>query len=234
MDQQQIFATTWRGFEKKAVLDYIYEQDMLFKKKEAEYEAKISDYESKIEAAEADDSRERLESLAQCYTEEKSAAEELRSRYSQLSEELERLSQTTKSKDRELQLQIEINSQLKTKCDMLESKLKVLADHLMAERNNMSVAAVQDIDIVSKTEPVQEPEPEPVSKPVVTITAAEPVEGTTPAGIDNCECANLKEEIENFRKSVSRTLLNYEAALARLESGRFNAPETAPEDNFFR
>lgn len=257
MDKQKVFATAMWGFEKKAVLDYIYEQDMLFKKKESDLERQLAEYEQKLETAEAQAAeieryQEQLDALNTSYKEEKDTLADLQERYDRLSAETEQLIRVAGNKDRELQLQIELNSQLKSKCELLENKLKVLADHLIAAREQATVEAAQSANQTESAEceksaflavdnskatdgaPVfvaeiiEAAQPTP---PLVEVTAAEaepkaeirlPATEPTQETPQECEAEyeDLKTELDEFRNAVSKTLLNFEAALARLESGK--------------
>lgn len=223
MEQQQVFTTAIWGFDKKAVLDYIYEQDMLLKKKEAEYESRIAEYEEKLAGYEqtapvAEQYQEQLDALTVSYNEEKETVVSLQSRYDKLSDEIDKLLKVSSNKERELQLQLELNSQLKYKCEMLEDKLKVLAEHLIAERELES--SLPDPSIIPH---INKPEAE---EPPVFV--AEAIEAAAPV-----EYVDLKEELEEFRQSVSKTLLNFEAALAKLESGK-SEDVTVETPTFFR
>lgn len=204
MEQQKVFATAWRGFDKKAVLDYIYEQDVFFKRREAELNEKLAEYENQPDKSEypqeSEESSElyktRMEALEQACDEQRETAANLQEKCKKLRHEADQLVQMARSKDGELQLQTEINRQLQQKCDVLEGKLKTLAEHLLAERES----AIEETPMVSPVTYAREQEDEPES-------------------VEPCivEFTDLKDELSNFKESVSQTLLNFEAALARLE-----------------
>lgn len=227
MDQQKVFATAWKGFEKKAVLDYIYEQDMLFKRKESEWEARLAQYEEKLESTEVtvavDQYEERLEVLIHSYNEEKENSNNLTARYEALAREVEQLAQIAKDKEQQLAEQMERNGQLTHQCEMLEGKLKVLADHLIAAREAMA------------TYPLPQPEPQPEADTADTTEVICEFADTQPEDEEIApEYENIKEELEDFRQSVSKTLLNFEAALARLESCKGDGEPQLEDRAFFR
>lgn len=252
MEQQKVFSTVFRGFEKKAVLDYIYEQDMLFKKKEAEWERQLRESEERLEMQPSPEERAPMEALKQ-------EAEALRQ---QLAEATRRLT----GREQELLLQVQQNQQLSSRCEALESKLKVLADHLLTERENAQMTrqtqAVEEasepaVEIAVFEAPAEElpQEDAPASEvfvPEMTLflsdlVAEEEDEDEEPQEIDapidamepateiprteDVQYANLKDELDGFRQQVSETLLNLEAALARLETSK--EPDTTGERNFF-
>lgn len=214
MEEQKVFATAWRGFEKKAVLEYIYEQDVLFKRREAELSEKLTDCESKLEEQgrlvedeqPSELYQERIDSLEQSCNEQRRTAALLQEQCEKLRREADQLVQMARSKDGELQLQTELNRQLQQKCDMLEDKLKTLAEYLLTEREASTV--VETATQEKSTVPEEENQPEPDS-----IVGDELPDTTV-----KTEFTDLKGELNDFRESVSNTLLNFEAALARLEA----------------
>ncbi|MEG1777439.1 MAG: hypothetical protein RR209_00550 [Angelakisella sp.] len=198
MEQQKVFATAWRGFDKRAVLDYIYEQDIFFKKREAELNERLLEYESKFDGQDCAEEapelyQERMEALERACNEQRETAESLQEKCEKLRHEADQLVQMTRSKEGELQLQTELNRQLQQKCDMLEGKLKTLAEHLLAERE----AVIEEV-----------PAPVPAAEEI-------PMQAEQPFCT---KVTDLKGDLSEFKESVSQTLLNFEAALARLEA----------------
>lgn len=216
MEEQKVFATAWRGFDKKAVLEYIYEQDVLFKRREAELSEKLTQCESKLEEQErlgGDEQptelyQERIEALEQSCNEQRRTAALLQEQCEKLRREADQLVQMARSKEGELQLQTELNRQLQQKCDTLEDKLKTLAEYLVTERESSAVVETEvQEDATVPAEAEQQPE-------AIAATHGEQLPDTAA----KAEFTDLKGELSDFRESVSQTLLNFEAALARLEA----------------
>ncbi|MEG0541880.1 MAG: hypothetical protein RR528_06095 [Angelakisella sp.] len=235
MEQQKVFATALRGFDKKAVLDYIYEQDVLFKKKEAELTQRLEECESKLNEQQlqqedeqsAELCQERIDALERTCSEQREAAALLQEKCERLRREADQYAQAARSKEGELQLQTELNRQLQQKCEILEGKLQTLAEHLLAERE-ASVTQIVNTDDGEDIADVVETQQEASAMEVPLLQEAE--DDTAP----KTEFTDLKGEIDEFRQSVSKTLLNFEAALARLEADKSDEIKLGEDSSFFR
>lgn len=233
MEEQKVFATAWRGFEKKAVLEYIYEQDVLFKRREAELNEKLAEYERKLEELERGGEeeepsqlyQERIEALEQSCNEQRRTAALLQEQCEKLRREADQLVQMSRSKEGELQLQTELNRQLQQKCDTLEEKLKTLAEYLLAERGTPGSTKPKPTALEAPA-PEEEATEETAQLAFDELPEQETVVETDEmarelpedAPDNKTEFTDLRGELSDFRQSVSQTLLNFEAALARLEA----------------
>ena len=138
MEQQKVFPTACFGFDKKVVLDYIYEQDTAAKAKEAELEQHATQLEEQI--AELQGSVEELSAQceiikAQLYSEKETAAG-IRSSYEKLKSDTDQLVQVARNKDKELQIQLELNKQLQNRNSELENRVGALTQELLEAQNS--------------------------------------------------------------------------------------------------
>ncbi len=153
MEQQKVFPTACFGFDKKVVLDYIYEQDTAAKAREAELTQRATQLEE--QSAELQSSLEELSAQcelfkAQLYSEKESALT-VKSSYDKLRSDADQLVQVARNKDKELQIQLELNKQLQNRNTELELRLADLTQELQdaaqqpqpaAQQGNPSVEAV--------------------------------------------------------------------------------------------
>ena len=132
MEQQKVFPTACFGFDKKVVLDYIYEQDTAARAKEAQMEEQAAHLEEQMT-----DLQNTVEELsaqgellrAQLYSEKETVAA-IRSNYDKLKSDADQLVQVARNKDKELQIQLELNKQLQHRSNELEIRLAAMAQEL--------------------------------------------------------------------------------------------------------
>lgn len=188
MDQQKIFATTMFGFDKKMVLDYIYEQDTLAKEQEARCEAAIAQAEQDIgklrafaenQRTQIEESKARLEEVTNA---QKASEDKLR-------REMDRLVQTARHKEKELQLQMEMNKQLKEKLAQQELRIQELMEEL------------------SKVQAVPGKQSAGELFPKISAPTRDP---------HFQELHRLREELDAFRSEASQTIAKLESSIARL------------------
>ena len=128
MEQQKVFPTAMFGFDKKVVLDYIYEQDHAAKEREEKLQSEADALQKKID--ELQGMVEELTSQqeivkAQLYN-EKEAATSHKAAYEKLRSDADQLIQVARNKDNELQIQLELNKQLQNRSADQENQMKLL------------------------------------------------------------------------------------------------------------
>lgn len=203
MDQQKIFGTAMFGFNKKMVLDYIYEQDVLAKEQEARCETAIAQAEQDIGKLRtfAESQRAQLEEttirLEEATNAQKALEEKLR-------REMDRLVQATRHKEKELQLQIEMNKQLKEKLSQKENRIQELVAELR------------------KTQPLL---------PVQNNSEFQPKISVTTKDSHYQEINRLREELNIFREEVRQTIDKLQNSIARLYN---NGHTEEQRTSFFR
>lgn len=242
MEQQKVFPTACFGFDKKVVLDYIYEQDTAAKARQAELEKRANQLEEQV--TELQSSVEELS--AQCelakgqlYSEKETAAA-LRSSYEKLKADTDQLVQVARNKDKELQIQLELNRQLQLRNGELENRMTDMsremaesrseADELMEEAREQAALLLERARREAKA---------------IREAAKEAVAREAAAKEDNsAEAARLREELGHLRETVGKTLSRFEGAISRLGSDKEEqaappaasspAPEKEePETRFF-
>ena len=138
MEQQKVFPTACFGFDKKVVLDYIYEQDTAARAKEAQMEEQAAHLEEQMT-----DLQNTVEELsaqgellrAQLYSEKETVAA-IRSNYDKLKSDADQLVQVARNKDKELQIQLELNKQLQNRNSELENRVGALTQELLEAQNS--------------------------------------------------------------------------------------------------
>ena len=127
MEQQKVFATAMLGFDKKAVLDYIYELDCTAKKKDEEQQRRTEEYERQLEQLrqELEESESQRQELEQQHLQAQEELEELKEICQRLREQNGRQEQELRHREKEIQIQAEQNRQLQNKNAEQESKLRI-------------------------------------------------------------------------------------------------------------
>lgn len=219
MEQQKVFPTACFGFDKKVVLDYIYEQDTAAKAKEAEMEERSAHLEAQV--AELQGTIEELNAQcelmrAQLYSEKETSAG-IRASYEKLKSDADQLVQVARNKDKELQIQLELNKQLQHRNSDLESRLATALE---------------------EQEPEDGPTPEELMEETKARAAAilekarKEAEGIREAAAareadQTAEVARLKDELARVRESVGKTLSQLEGEIQKLH-GEKEAQEQGP------
>ncbi len=128
MNEQIIFKTALGGFDKKAVLDYIYELDRgaAAAQDELKKELAASRSESDSLKKELESAGERIifleNAIENSYNEQQSKEEEMRAELSCMDEEIARLKKQLEQKELELSMQIEHSKQLTKKLEDAQEK----------------------------------------------------------------------------------------------------------------
>lgn len=220
MEQQKVFPTACFGFDKKVVLDYIYEQDTAAKAREAELEKHANQLEEQI--AELQSSVEDLS--AQCelikgqlYNEKETAAG-IRASYEKLKSDTDQLVQVARNKDKELQIQLELNKQLQHRNAELENQMSTLTQE-MAEGQNaaqelMEEARDQAALLLEKAR-----------REARSIREAAREEAASREANNAAEVARLREELGRIKDSVGKTLTRFEGAISRLDGEKEEQPK---------
>ncbi len=236
MEQQKVFSTSMFGFDKKTVLDYIYEQDVLSKEKEQKYDAEINKKEEEISNLKllVDDLNGQLEiSKAQLYTEKEQTAAQ-KAAYDKLRQEADQLIQVARNKDNELQIQLELNKQLQNRYAVQENKLQEALQQI--EELN---AAAEHIDLGKITEAASKEADKLMAE--AKQQAKELLEkAAEQADLRAEEVTRLKEELASFKSLAARTFAGLEKAISNLyedSSKQGKDPSSAEADkdpHFFR
>ena len=208
MEQQKVFPNAMFGFDKKTVLDYIYQQDAQAKERETQYEAAAAQAEAEISRLKSvvDDLSSQMEiTKAQMYREKEAAANQ-KAAYDKLRQEADHLIQAARNKDNELQIQLELNKQLQNK--YAEQGNRIL--ELEGQLEEMKAAA-------GKPAAVQvEREAEEVLNQAKAEARKLLERAEQKAAARSQEIARLKEELDAFRADAARTLAGMEASIAKL------------------
>lgn len=229
MEQQKVFPTACFGFDKKVVLDYIYEQDTAAKAREAELEKRAGELEEQV--TELQSSVEELG--AQCelikgqlYNEKETSAS-IRANYEKLKTDADQLVQVARNKDKELQIQLELNKQLQLRNAELENQMSTMAQEMAegqsAARELLEEARDQAALLLEKAR-----------REARAIREAAKAETASREKDNAAEVARLREELGRIKDSVGKTLTKFEGAISRLdgegedEPGEKAAP-AAPE-----
>lgn len=210
MEQQKVFPTACFGFDKKVVLDYIYERDTAAKAKETQMEEQAAKMEEQL--TELQNTVEELNAQgellrAQLYS-EKEAAASMRTNYERLKSDADQLVQVARNKDKELQIQLELNKQLQHRSNELENRLTAMAQELEELRMALSDQELLE-DAKMRAATILEEARQKAEK-IKTEAAAE--------GEDHAaEVARLRDELSQIKESVGKTLSQFEGAISRLD-----------------
>lgn len=210
MEQQKVFPTACFGFDKKVVLDYIYEQDTAAKAKEAQMEEQAAQMEEQM--TELQNTVEELSAQgellrAQLYS-EKEAAASMRSNYDKLKSDADQLVQVARNKDKELQIQLELNKQLQNRDSELESRLAAMAQEMEELR-----ARLRDQEYLEDAKAQADAILEEARR------KAEEMKAKAAAKEEGCadEVARLRDELSRIKESVGKTLSQFEGAIQKLD-----------------
>lgn len=238
MEQQKTFPTVMFGFEKKAVLDYIYTLDAAAKE---EAEKALRDQETLASEitrlqGELEDRTSQQEILkAQLYNEKENAAAHKAS-FDKLKADTDQLMQIAKNKDNELQIQTELNKQLQNKAADQEGQIKLLLaklDQLQAEKETADVqiqSARQEADRILA-------EAHAEADKILQEAADKASESQVPSGVEQ-----LKAELNALRSGMEQKLKSFENMIEALPSAGRGKETTEPpqvsadsvEAHFFR
>lgn len=224
MEQQKVFPTACFGFDKKVVLDYIYEQDTAAKAKEAEMEKHAAELEEQI--SELQGSVEELSAQcelikAQLYNEKETAAG-IRASYEKLKADTDQLVQVARNKDKELQIQLELNRQLQNRNGELENQLTILDQELAEARSGSAAKELMEEARAQAALLLDKARKE--AKAIQREAAAREAD-------HSAEVARLREELARIKESVGKTLTRFEGAISKLDGGEKEkeaAPAPAP------
>ena len=222
MDQQKVFPTACFGFDKKVVLDYIYEQDTAAKAREAEQEEHAAKLEAQVSELQA--TIEELHAQydlmqSQLYSERETTAA-VRASYEKLKSDADQLVQVARNKDKELQIQLELNKQLKNRNSELESRLASLQEEQEEEEEGpapedlMEEAKARAAAILDKAR-----------KEAAGIREAAAAREADHAA----EIARLRDELSRIKETVGKTLSQFEGEIQKLHGDK----EAQEESHFF-
>lgn len=209
MEQQKVFPNAMFGFDKKTVLDYIYEQDTLAKERDAQHEAAIAQAEE--EAAKLKTMIDELSgqveiAKAQLYKEKESAAVQ-KAAYDKLRQEADQLIQVARNKDNELQIQLELNKQLQNKYAEQEARIQELTAQL---ERFQSAGTIEQMTAKAARE----------ADELLDRAKAEAQDllekATQKAEARSEEVTRLKEELASFKAAAAQTLAGLEVSIAKL------------------
>ena len=223
MDQQKVFPTACFGFDKKVVLDYIYEQDTAAKNREAEYERRIGELE-----AQAADLQSRLEELsaqcdlakAQLYSEKEASAAQKAS-YDKLRSDADQLVQVARNKDNELQIQMELNRQLQNRNAELEGRISALSRELEEAKAAPAPEGLVEEAKARAAELLAKAEEEAAALREKAKEEASP------------EAERLRGELSELRETVKGMLTRFETQLEKLEGEEKAAGPEEENGGFF-
>ena len=206
MEQQKVFPTACFGFDKKVVLDYIYEQDTAARAKEAQMEEQMTDLQNTVEELSAQGELLR----AQLYSEKETVAA-IRSNYDKLKSDADQLVQVARNKDKELQIQLELNKQLQHRSNELEIRLAAMAQELEELRAGL---AGQELlkDARAQAAAILE-EARRKAEQIKEEAAAKEEDRAE-------EVARLRDELSQIKESVGKTLSQFEGAISKLDGER--------------
>ena len=198
MDNQKVFGNALMGFDKKAVIDYIYEQDSLYKNQIKDFERQINTHENMTEKIKTLEKEKVLLAISKNEIKEKLDGREedcrdLKMTNSMMVREIEQLKFRLNSKEGELKLQMEINRTMGIKLEESDKNLQMLVDAC----NKRKKETTYHFD--KKTSPIKIPQ----------------------------ECSEKKPQIENpmvktknnkeFVENVNITLSQFKAKLEKLK-----------------
>lgn len=202
MDQQKIFPTSMRGFDKKAVLDYIYNLDVAAKQNEANLQEQISELTGLLEQ-----SRSENAALKAQRETDRAQSEALKSAHEKFKADADKLVQIAKNKDRELQVQTELNRQLQNRNAELSEQIKSLLARLEELESMQSDSDSQAEQTLSQAR-------EQAREILDSANRQAEQLATASAG----EISLLREELTQFKEQISKKLSGFELALDALES----------------
>lgn len=214
VEQQKVFTTAMLGFDKKAVLDYIYELDCTAKKKDEEQQRRTEEYERQLEQLrqELEESESQRQELEQQHLQAQEELEELKEICQRLREQNGRQEQELRHREKEIQIQAEQNRQLQNKNAEQESKLRILAAEIQLNRQQAEKRRAAGKGQAEEQLHQQKKEEKT---------------GPQPQG----DVAQLKDELEEFRRHISQTLAGFEESLNQLNN---ETPPRKSGTQFFR
>jgi chromosome segregation ATPase len=220
MEQQKVFPTSCFGFDKKVVLDYIYEQDTAAKAKEAEFEQRAGEYEAQINELQSkvEELNAQLElTKAQLYSEKESSSA-LRGTYDKLKSDADQLVQTARNKDNELQIQMELNRQLQNRNADLENRISALTQELEEARK----LAAEDSGEKEKAAAEAAALLEEAKREAEAIREKAAAEATP-------EVLRLRDELSSMKESIGKMLSQFEGEISKLDKGGDEKGAPSPE-----
>lgn len=237
MEQQKVFSTSMFGFDKKTVLDYIYEQDVLNKEKESKYDAELAKKDEEVSQLKGmvDDLNSQMEiAKAQLYSEKEQSTAQ-KAAYDKLRQEADQLIQVARNKDNELQIQLELNKQLQNRYAAQEAKLQEATQKI-----EELAKAAEGVDLGKLTEAAAKEADKLMAE--AKLQAKELLEkAAEKAEIRAEEVTRLKEELASFKALAARTFAGLENAISHLyednKTEGFEPDPAEPADNtphFFR
>ena len=223
MEQQKVFPTACFGFDKKVVLDYIYEQDTAAKAREAEQEEHAAKLEAQV--AELQATIEELHAQydlmqSQLYSERETTAA-VRASYEKLKSDADQLVQVARNKDKELQIQLELNKQLQNRNSELESRLAA-AQKAQEEEEE---AGPTPEELMEEAKARASAILEKAKKEAAGIREAAAAREADHAA----EIARLRDELSRIKETVGKTLSQFEGEIQKLHG----AKEAQEEPPFF-
>lgn len=230
MEQQKVFPTACFGFDKKVVLDYIYEQDTAAKAREAEQEEHAAKLEAQV--AELQGTIEELNAQcelmqSQLYGERETTAA-IRANYEKLKSDADQLVQVARNKDKELQIQLELNKQLQGRNSELESRLAAAREEQQEEEESPTPQ-----ELLEEAEARAAAILEKARKEAAGIREA----AAAREADHTAEIARLQDELSQIKESVGKTLSQLEGEISKLhgdkgaqEESRFFPPVSGQQE----
>jgi chromosome segregation ATPase len=230
MEQQKVFPTACFGFDKKVVLDYIYEQDTAAKAREAEQEEHAAKLEAQV--AELQGTIEELNAQcelmqSQLYGERETTAA-IRASYEKLKSDADQLVQVARNKDKELQIQLELNKQLQGRNSELESRLAAAREEQQEEEESPTPQ-----ELLEEAEARAAAILEKARKEAAGIREA----AAAREADHTAEIARLQDELSQIKESVGKTLSQLEGEISKLhgdkgaqEESRFFPPVSGQQE----
>ena len=226
MEQQKVFPTACFGFDKKVVLDYIYEQDTAAKAREAEQEEHAAKLEAQV--AELQGTIEELNAQcelmqSQLYGERETTVA-IRASYEKLKSDADQLVQVARNKDKELQIQLELNKQLQGRNSELESRLAAAREEQQEEEESPTPQ-----ELLEEAEARAAAILEKARKEAAGIREA--------AAAREADHTRLQDELSQIKESVGKTLSQLEGEISKLhgdkgaqEESRFFPPVSGQQE----
>ena len=208
MEQQKVFPTACFGFDKKVVLDYIYEQDTAAKAREAEQEEHAAKLEAQV--AELQATIEELHAQydlmqSQLYSERETTAA-VRASYEKLKSDADQLVQVARNKNRNSELESRLAAALEPQEE--EEEAGPTPEELMEEAKARASAIL-----------------EKAKKEAAGIREAAAAREADHAA----EIARLRDELSRIKETVGKTLSQFEGEIQKLHG----AKEAQEEPPFF-
>ena len=221
MDKQKIFPTAMMGFEKSAVLDYIYEQDTLNKNREKELLQQIEELKQQLQDQQSAVNEDIIEPI----TEDEMVEATDSDRMFELEDAVVVLHDSYDDIKVKYESVLLENEALQKELNEKSEQIEDMTAEIQSLRERTLQQRLQNEHLVSKLENYQKDILEDSSsKALATGVTSGTYTSQKDSEVKSYEVTvrpkrdynDIKEEINEFKSSVTDTLLGFETALARL------------------